>query len=328
MSDEGILYQVIGTTLRLNDAKVELRLARRTTIQPIPIIFTQPDALIDAAQPPYALHAPEMVEPIDLTVPALIDQLGGGGTGGSGTSTGGGTGAGTGIIVPGPQMWRLVYVRARFAPVQIVESQKQEVITTFGTIAFTFGAAVAGDFLFVSLCNVTHTSINIPVGWSSDGATFSSGSGTNATYWTVYKVATGGETSVSITLFSGSGMKSAVFVNVRGCDGSFNSHTAVGDHVTGDTVSAPVLGSVPAGALSFSMLVGGDDFLTNGLQFACSVSGSGWTEVQDACSNIPTSDQGGITVAMNRGTGTLSAGVGTFSRSMQGHVGASFYLKS
>lgn len=300
--DTGTLFQVISNTIRLTDAKVELRIARRTVIQPVPPSWFQDVPIIDETQQEYVAAPPSLTQPVT-------------GDGGYGPSF---------ADEDDEFGWR----RIAKSLIRVVESQKWESTTTGATASFTFTAAAAGDFLFITLCNVTHSSINAPVGWSSAGATFSD-STVDATQHFIYKVAVGGESTAAVTLFSGTGMKSAVFVNVRGSDGSLNSYTTSPDHTAGTGVTAPILSSVPSGALAFSVFAGGDDFPTEtGAQFTCTVGGSGWVELQDACSSIGSSDQGGITVATNTGNGTLAAGTGTFSRSVHGHIGASFYLKS
>jgi hypothetical protein len=79
------LYQVIGSTIRLSDGKVELRLARRTVIQPVPEIFTHVDP-IDSSQLEYVAGHRPFFQPIDLNPASPISGPFRGEAGGSGSS--------------------------------------------------------------------------------------------------------------------------------------------------------------------------------------------------------------------------------------------------
>jgi hypothetical protein len=324
--DAGVLFQVIGIVIKLTEAKIELRIARRNVIQPVPPSWLRTLSEVDHSQQEYGRGAnpgPEQPLPVELPSVTTIDLSPSTLVRGAGSASGGNRrrwvpGRGITFIRPGMPEY--------IPPPYIVESQKVNRTAVAGGVSFTFGAAQAGDFLFVCLCNVTHSNVNVTAGWSTTGAQFSDPSGVNCTYFMFYKVADGGETSVTFSLFSGTGMKSAVFVNVRGSDGALNGHTSTGVHTGGAGIAAPQLTGVPAGSLAFSAFAGGDDFLSAGSQFDCAVTGGSWSEVEDACSNIASNDQGGITVASMTGIGTLDVATGTFSRSVAGRCSASFYL--
>lgn len=75
------LFQVIGIVIRLTDAKIELKLARRTVIQPVPAAWHRTVSAIDDAPPDYPRGAtpsdPEAPRPpsftlVDLSTAGLI----------------------------------------------------------------------------------------------------------------------------------------------------------------------------------------------------------------------------------------------------------------
>lgn len=61
--DTGVLFQVISNSIRLTDAKVELRLARRNVIQPVPPSWLQEIPIIDETQQEYVAAPPTLTQP-------------------------------------------------------------------------------------------------------------------------------------------------------------------------------------------------------------------------------------------------------------------------
>jgi hypothetical protein len=211
--------------------------------------------------------------------------------------------------------------------ISIVDTQYTMATSSpFFSPAFTWSAAQAGDLLLIPVVKVTASGLNLSeTGWTA----LLYGAYTMAysvqEMYLVSKVAVGGETTQTISLVSGSGIKAAAFFNVRGTTGVITGplYNSIG---VGSVDTAEVLSGVPAGALSLSMFGGSDDFLDSGSPFTCLVSGAGWSEIVDTCSELAAQDQGGLTVATSTGTGSLAAGVGTFSRTVKSMTSLAFYL--
>lgn len=82
-ADDGVLFQVISITIRLTEARVELKLARRNIIQAVPDAWLRLVSAPDTSQPDYT-PAPPTIAPIDVSTNAIV---GGGADGGSGAET-------------------------------------------------------------------------------------------------------------------------------------------------------------------------------------------------------------------------------------------------
>lgn len=94
--ETGVLFQVISITIRLTDAKVDLKLARRNVVQEIPPSWTRLVTLIDSSQQEY-LPAPPAVQTVEINPPSTQ-------TPGAGEEP---------SHIDDTGKWRLVYVRAK-----------------------------------------------------------------------------------------------------------------------------------------------------------------------------------------------------------------------
>jgi len=179
------------------------------------------------------------------------------------------------------------------------------------TLTVTISAAPnAGDILIAAFefaNSVTHNSG--PSGWSPITA-----SGTGGQMWAYYKVADGSETAASI-VNSGASTTGGLVIAYRGADVPVGA-TPLGQSTSSNTITAPTISSVPAGAYSIS--IGGS---RAGSAISSTTSGTNWTE------RIDTASQSCITLADNpTSTGSVTGATFTFTASTSARNAISFYL--
>lgn len=103
IDENGALFQIIGIVLRLTDAKIELRMARRNIIQPIPESWVRNVSVIDDSQPEYQLGPTQQPPVTDEEGNPVFTPPGGLGGGGGGFSFGGGGSGVGGMLSVRPQ---------------------------------------------------------------------------------------------------------------------------------------------------------------------------------------------------------------------------------
>lgn len=147
-SDEtGVLFQVISITLRLTDAKIDLKIARRNIVQAIPDSWHRLAALIDSSQLQY-LPGPGFVNAVDISSGQLTGnpELPGGPGGGGGTGVGPGVGTGGGSIDGNS---KLIYVRAtRNRALSLVQLWSPP-LTEHGSVVTDLSAIAVGGNIHV-----------------------------------------------------------------------------------------------------------------------------------------------------------------------------------
>jgi hypothetical protein len=117
--------------------------------------------------------------------------------------------------------------------VTLIESQTVGMTATTGSIVFTFAhTASAGDLMIAFLNQDSPNVVTNPGGWTS----FDVHNSGNRVYRPWYKVAVGGETSVTFAL-TGGGLKSGIFVNYRGTDGNLYLNAVNGNGTPGTSIS-------------------------------------------------------------------------------------------